>query len=109
MHKCFHILLALLISLFLGCTHLKNPGVLEKRAGYSKTKEKTESEKKVEGQKEKTNKVSRTGGKIKKAWLHAHEMPTGDYFGGAWVYLLIEKIKWSLPEDNPGEVSIETK
>ena len=104
MHKCFHILLVSLISL-LGCTHFKKPGILEKRSGYSETK----TEKKAEGKEEKTNKVSRTGGKIKKAWLHAHEMPTGDYFGGAWIYLLIEKTRWSLPENNYGEVSIETK
>ena len=116
MHKCFHILPVLLISLF-GCTHLKKTGVLEKRAGYSKTKEKTTTittsekrpEKSSEKKEEKTNSVSRTGGKIKKAWFHAHEMPTGDYFGGSWVYLLVEKTKWSLPESNPGEVSIETK
>ena len=103
MHKYFHILPVLLISLF-GCTHLKKTGVLEKRAGYSETKTET----KAKRQKEKTNNVSRTSGKIKKAWLHAHEMSTGDYFGGAWIYLLIEKTKWSLPE-NSREVSIETK
>ncbi len=86
MKKYFHILLALLISLG-GCAHTKTSGILEKRAGYS-----------LNAQPNREKRVSRTRGKIKKAWLHAHEMPTGDYFGGAWIYLLIEETKWSLPE-----------
>lgn len=94
MHKCFHILPVSLISFLLmgltGCAHFsKEVGILEKRAGYS-SKEKTKAE----------VRVSRIRGQVKKAWLHAHEMPTGDYFAGAWVYLLIEETKWSLPEKN---------
>ena len=88
MEKCFHISLVLLISV-LGCAHTNKIGVLEKRAGYSS-----------EVHPNKEANVSRTKGKVKKAWLHAHEMPTGDYFGGAWIYLLIEETKWSLPENN---------
>lgn len=88
MEKYFHILLVLLISV-VGCAHTKKTGVLEQRAGYSS-----------EVQANKEAKVLRTKGKVKKAWLHAHEMPTGDYFEGAWIYLLIEGTKWSLPENN---------
>ena len=89
MEKYFHTLLVLLISLG-GCAHnSKKSGTLEKRSGYSS-----------KAPANKDNKVSRTKGRVKKAWLHAHEMPTGDYFGGAWIYLLIEETKWSLPENN---------
>ena len=88
MKKYSHILLVLLISV-VGCAHTKNIGILEKRAGYSS---KSQPRKEIH--------VSRTKGKIKKAWLHAHEMPTGDYFGGAWIYLLIEGTTWSLPENH---------
>lgn len=88
MEKYFHILLVLLISM-VSCAHnSKKTGILERRAGYSSV------------QPNKEIKVSRTKGKIKKAWLHAHEMPTGDYFGGAWIYLLIEGTTWSLPENH---------
>ena len=90
MRKYFLILLVLLInSMFVGCAHnSEKGGILEKRAGYSLQIE------------EKQVPVIRTKGKVKKAWLHAHEMPTGDYFGGAWVYLLIEQTSWNVPEAN---------
>lgn len=95
MHKYFLILLVLWIST-IGCAHNFKIGVLEKRASYFSTKKQIPKER----PKIKISKVSRTRGRVKKAWLHAHEMPTGDYFGGAWVYLLIEETKWSLPENH---------
>ena len=90
MRKYFLILVVLLInSVFVGCAHnSEKEGILEKRAGYSLQTE------------EKPVPVIRTKGKVKKAWLHAHEMPTGDYFGGAWVYLLVEQTTWNIPESN---------
>ena len=74
---------------FFGCAHNSDKkGILEDRAGY-----------KLETKKDGVPKnVTRTKGKIKKAWLHAHEMPTGDYFGGAWVYLLVEQTKWNFSD-----------
>lgn len=90
MRKYFLILLVLLTnSIFVGCAHnSEKEGILEKRAGYSLQVE------------EKQIPVIRTKGKVKKAWFHAHEMPTGDYFGGAWVYLLVEQTTWNIPESN---------
>ena len=90
MRKYFLILLVLLTnSMFVGCAHnSEKEGILVKRAGYSLQAE------------EKQVPVIRTKGKVKKAWLHAHEMPTGDYFGGAWVYLLVEQTSWNVPEAN---------
>lgn len=90
MQKYFHILLVSLISFnFFGCAHNSNKnGILEERAGYNTAKEDQNI----------PNPVTRTKGKVKKAWLHAHEMPTGDYFGGAWVYLLVEETKWNFSE-----------
>ncbi len=97
MEKYFHILLALLINfVFASCSHLDNEGgVLEERANY-------------DGQINQSipKPVSRTRGKVKKAWLHPHEMPTGDYFGGAWVYLLVEETKWTFPESTGGKFDI---
>jgi hypothetical protein len=79
-----------LISLnFFGCAHnLNKDGILEDRANYNSAKEKKSISKPI----------TRTKGQVKKAWLHAHEMPTGDYFDGAWVYLLVEETKWIFPE-----------
>lgn len=90
MQKYFHILLVSLISFnFFGCAHNSNKdGILEERAGYNIVKE----DQKI------PTPVTRTKGKVKKAWLHAHEMPTGDYFGGAWVYLLVEETRWDFSE-----------
>jgi hypothetical protein len=92
MRKYFHILLVSLISLnFIGCAHKSNKnGILNERAGYNDLK----------GTQKVPKAITRTKGKVKKAWLHAHEMPTGDYFGGAWIYLLVEETKWNFPEKN---------
>lgn len=80
MSKFIAISLVLLIS---SCSQFpKSQKVLEKRSGYE---EKTPT----------SIKVSRTKAKIKKAWLHPHEMPTGDYFGGAWIYLLVSPTSWN--------------
>ena len=93
MQKYFHILLVSLTSINLvSCAHNSSKeGILEKRAGYKETDL---------APKEQTINISRTKGKVKKAWLHAHEMPTGDFFGGAWVYLVVEDTKWTFPEKN---------
>jgi hypothetical protein len=90
MRKYFHILLVSLISAFaVSCAHNSaKEGILEKRAGYGTEPQELNIPKKV----------TRTKGKVKKAWLHAHEMPTGDYFGGAWVYLLVEETQWTFPD-----------
>ena len=90
MRKYFLILLVLSTNaIFVGCAHnSEKEGVLEKRAGYTLQAE------------DKQKPIIRTKGKVKKAWLHAHEMPTGDYFGGSWVYLLVEQTTWNIPESN---------
>jgi hypothetical protein len=89
MKKYFHILLVSLISLSMfSCAHnSEKEGILAKRAAYNTEEEKAPL------------KVSHTKGKVKKAWLHKHEMPTGDYFAGAWVYLLIEQNQWNFSQD----------
>ena len=82
MQKFILILAVLLISLnFGGCSHT-SPGmkILEERANYSEMKKITKSEKKYS---------ARSGSQVKKAWLYPHEMPTGDYFGGAWLHLVV--------------------
>lgn len=90
MRRYFHISLVSLISVFaVSCAHNSaKEGILEQRAGYNSTPKEENVPKRV----------TRTKGKVKKAWLHAHEMPTGDYFGGAWVYLLVEETQWTFPE-----------
>ena len=81
MPKFIAILLVLLISV--SCSHFsESERVLEKRSGYDQTPNKPIQ-------------ISRTKAKVKKAWLHPHEMPTGDYFGGAWIYLLVGPTQWT--------------
>lgn len=75
---------ALLTSIFTqGCAHEVERGILHERSEYEKNIPKTKE-------------ITRTKGVVKKAWLHAHEMPSGDYFGGAWIYLLIEGTTWKV-------------
>lgn len=31
---------------------------------------------------------------VKKAWLHPHEMPNSDYFGGGFVHFVIMEDQW---------------
>ena len=92
MQRYIHILLVSLISLnFFGCAHNgEGVGILEDRSGYNESLSKTDNK----------PPIKRTRGKVKKAWLHAHEMPTGDYFAGAWIYLLVEDNKWEFPTTN---------
>ena len=89
MQKYSHILLVSMISMsFIGCAHnSQKMGILEKRANYN-------------NEVLELTKIVRSSGKVKKAWLHRHEMPTGDYFGGAWVYLLIKKNEWNVGGNN---------
>ena len=85
MRKSILILIVLLSSLILnGCAHSPGVRILEERANYDKPEEK---------KKRKVPK-GRIGSQVVKAWLHAHEMPTGDQFDGAWLRLLVRKERW---------------
>ena len=88
MYKSILILVALLISFnFTSCASNSGLKVLEERANYSE-------EKKIDETKQKH--FSRSGSMIKKAWLFPHEMPTGDFFGGAWLHLLVKEERWNV-------------
>jgi hypothetical protein len=85
MSKFIAISLVLLIS---SCSHYpESQRVLEKRSGYESNSPKGVT-------------ISRSKAKVKKAWLHPHEMPTGDYFGGAWIYLLVGPTSWTFENNN---------
>ncbi len=91
MHKFILILVALLNNLlFVGCAST-SPGmkILEERANYSEVKKTEEVKRKS---------FSRSGSLVKKAWLFPHEMPTGDYFGGAWLHLVVTEERWNINE-----------
>ena len=91
MQKSLAILVVLLISLAVGCSHLKSirkTGILAQRASMAKS---------LNADEQKELLMVRTKEQTKKAWLHAHEMPSGDYFAGAWVYLLMERTRWAYP------------
>ena len=38
----------------------------------------------------------RTGPKMADIWIHPHEMPTGDYFLGGWVRILVSQPQWKM-------------
>lgn len=38
----------------------------------------------------------RTKPTVTDIWLHPHEMPTGDYFRGAWIRTVISKAQWEV-------------
>ncbi len=91
MQKYFLILAVLLISTnFTGCAHT-SPGmkILEERANYQEMKNVQISDKKYS---------ARSGSQVKMAWLYPHEMPTGDYFGGAWLHLVVKEDRWNVKE-----------
>ena len=34
-------------------------------------------------------------------WVHAHELPNGDYFRGAWIRTIVSKSAWQIKETRP--------
>lgn len=107
MRKVFHILVVFSISGYLaGCAH-QSPGlkVLEERADYAANDEDPELS---IGSTSKVNDVGpclvptktavplRPGSKVKVAWLHGHEMATGDWFWGSCISVVYDHERWEM-------------
>ena len=90
MTKFLCISLVLLTSWITGsCSHnTRKVRILHKRANYEAPKQLSKDH----------LKMVRTEEQTKRAWLHPHEMPSGDYFAGAWIYLVVKKTEWAYPK-----------
>lgn len=87
------ILLVCSISFLVGCSSTPTKTVLEERAGYG-----------VNGPP--LGSVGASGGvryvptrvpeRVVVPWLHAHELPSKDYFWGAWLSVIVEPESWAM-------------
>ena len=96
MQVSIRILVALLISAAMaGCASAPNLKLLEERANYDAGVPKSID---VAGFIDEKGKVVpvRVNSNVVVAWLHPHEMPTGDYFLGSWVSLVVNKPGWEI-------------
>ena len=90
------ILLLSTVLFLTSCASLQNlsQNLLEKRADYK-------HDNKVKTALEDLNSTSllapkRTQSKTADIWVHPHEMPTGDYFLGGWVRMVISPSQWEM-------------
>lgn len=101
MRASIRILAGLLISLMLcSCASTPQLKLLEERAEYD-----TDLPTQVGPEGFLTEKGKKVPVRVKSSvvvgWLHPHEMPSGDYFLGGWVSLVIDKARWDLKRASP--------
>ena len=85
------ILLGCLTSFFVACSSNSTKSILEERAGYGTPPLGT---------------IGASGGvgyiptripeKVIVAWLHAHELPSKDYFWGSWLSIVVAPEGWEM-------------
>ena len=87
-----NILVVLLSSLIFSACSSKQPKfeVLDERAGY-------QSHRPALSQidKNSSNHPSRSDAELVSVYMHPHEMPSGDYFLGAWLSLVVQGEHWN--------------
>ena len=96
--------LALLISFVTGCSSSQK-NYLEERAGYDLRTPPMLLPNEKNG-KPVAYMPTRVPKRVVLAWLHGHELPSHDYFQGAWLSLLVNGETWEM---KPIEIPKETK
>jgi len=86
------ILLAFLSSIVSGCATKKGPSLLEERAGYAAAPPAMS----LAGNRNARYVPTRVPEKVIVAWLHAKELPSKDYFWGAWLSVVVEQETWEV-------------
>lgn len=94
---------AFLSSLFAGCASITQRSLLEERAGYGGTSPNIN----LTGSGSVKYVPTRVPEKVITPWLHAKELPSKDYFWGAWLSVVVMPESWEMKKvDVP---KIETK
>lgn len=102
-----HIFLASLISVAMtGCVITRAPSLnmLEQTADYDGSRRTEESLGELNGPL--LNPV-RTESRMTDILIHPHEMPTGDYFLGGWIRIVVAQPKWEM--DTAAKPTIQSK
>ncbi len=83
--------MVLLINTMVSCAHT-DPGLrmLDIRAGYTNAENPNQDDFNIHLGEDFVRKAPI----VKKAWLHAHEMPNNDYFAGGFIHFVIMEEKW---------------
>ena len=84
--------LAFLNSLLLGCATTNEKSILEERAGYGFNPPPIG----MNGSSDTKYVPTRVPEKVVVAWLHPKELPSKDYFWGAWISTVIAPESWEM-------------
>lgn len=85
--------LALLTSILVACSSAPTKSLLEERAGYDHARPPFG----MNGDPKGSHYVpTRVPEKVVVAWLHAHELPSQDYFWGSWLSIVVEPEGWEM-------------
>lgn len=90
--------LAFSISALVGCAGQEKT-LLEERARY----EEAAPDLKMGGAGEVRYVPTRVPEKVVIGWLHAHELPTKDYFWGSWLSILVSAESWEVVKLPPAK------
>ena len=84
-----------LVCLLSGCAINRVPSLnmLDRRSDYT---EKLRAEKELSSLSDGLLIPHRVQPEITDVWIHPHEMPTGDYFLGGWVRIVISDSRWQI-------------
>ena len=88
------IFLALLISFIAGCSSTSR-NYLEEYAGYDIRTPPMLLPNEKNG-KPVAYMPTRVPKRVVLAWLHGHELPSGDYFQGSWLSILVHNERWEM-------------
>lgn len=92
--KVWVLSIVLLSSLFSGCsTTGRNQEVLKERSIHA-----SEMRNLSLGLSKKNIRLTRSG--VAHAWRHETDLPSGDYFWGAWISIVVTKPQWAKPPQN---------
>lgn len=106
---CTRIFLALWTSLLVsGCAINRAPSLnmLEQTADYDASKQTSESLGELKGP---LLTPYRTEPQMTDILIHPHEMPTGDYFLGGWIRVVVAHPKWELDGSEMPTIENEPK
>lgn len=87
-------LLACLSSLVLGCASTPSKSLLEERAGYDVKPPSL----KLAGAGSVKYVPTRVPEQVIVPWLHAKELPSKDYFWGAWISVVVAPETWEMKQ-----------
>ena len=84
--------LSCLISIIVACSAQPTKSLLDERAGYGASQPQMD----LAGSGSVRYVPERIPEKVAVAWLHAHELPSKDYFWGSWISIVILPESWEM-------------